>query len=114
VRLSDGGQAIDYLERRGDYAGKPLPSPLLVLLDINLPVKNGIDVLERMKANEQTHRIPVVVLTTTDDSRDVNRCYDLGCSVYVTKPVDYEAFCEAVVRLGMMLSVVTIPNGDDA
>jgi CheY-like chemotaxis protein len=80
---------------------------------LNLPVFTGQQVLERMKADKRTHRIPVVILTTTDDARDVNRCYDLGCSVYVTKPVDYAAFCEAVVKLGLMLSVVRIPNGDD-
>ncbi len=114
TRVEDGQAAVDFLLREGPYTGTDLPSPLLVMLDLNIPVLGGMQVLERMKADPRAHRIPVVVLTTTDDAHDVNRCYDLGCSVYVTKPVEYEAFCEAVVRLGMMLSVVTIPNGDYA
>jgi CheY-like chemotaxis protein len=106
VKVGDGQQALDYVSRDEH------PSPLLVLLDLNLPVLDGYQVLERMKADERTRRIPVVILTTTDDRREVSRCYDLGCSVYVTKPVDYQQFSEAIRKLGLFLSVVTVPNGD--
>jgi CheY-like chemotaxis protein len=75
-------------------------------------VLDGYQVLERMKADERTRRIPVVVLTTTDDPREVSRCYELGCSVYITKPVDYPQFAEAIRRLGLFLSIVTITNGE--
>jgi CheY-like chemotaxis protein len=77
-------------------------------------VLDGYQVLERMKADERTRRIPVVILTTTDDRREVSRCYDLGCSVYVTKPVDYQQFSKAVRNLGLFLSVVTVPNGEQS
>ena len=73
---------------------------------------DGYQVLERMKAAERTKRIPVVILTTTDDTREVSRCYDLGCNVYVTKPVDYGQFSEAIRTLGLFLSVVTVPDGE--
>jgi CheY-like chemotaxis protein len=117
VQLGDGRQAIDYLFREGPYSGDPIPGDLLVLLDLNLPVMDGYQVLRRLKENASTQRIPVIVLTTTDDAREIDRCYDLGCNVYITKPVDYEGFCEAIRKLGLFLSVVAIPkertNGHD-
>jgi CheY-like chemotaxis protein len=106
ITVSDGQQALDYV------SGSERPSPLLVLLDLNLPVLDGYQVLERMKAGERTRCIPVVVLTTTDDHREMSRCYDLGCNVYVTKPVDYQQFSEAIRKLGLFLSVVAIPDGE--
>ncbi len=110
--VSDGQQALDYLFGQGEYAGSERPSPLLVLLDLNLPVLDGYQVLQHMKADEHTKHIPVVVLTTTDDAREVSRCYELGCNVYITKPVDYDQFSEAIHKLGLFLSVVTIPDGE--
>jgi CheY-like chemotaxis protein len=112
ITISDGQQALDYLFGEGQYAGNERPSPLLVLLDLNLPVLDGYQVLQRMKADERTKRIPVIILTTTDDAREVTRCYQLGCNVYITKPVDYERFCEAIRKLGLFLSVVIIPDGE--
>ena len=111
VIITDGQQVLDYLFGKGEYAGGEHASPLLVLLDLNLPVLDGYQVLQRMKADDRTKRIPVVILTTTDDAREVSRCYDLGCNVYVTKPVDYAQFSEAIHKLGLFLSVVTVPNG---
>ena len=108
VLASDGQAAIDYLFGAGKPAGDQHPS-LLVLLDLNLPVVDGYQVLRRMKGDERTKHIPVVVLTTTDDTREVSRCYELGCNVYVTKPVEYEQFSEAIRKLGLFLAVVTIP-----
>jgi CheY-like chemotaxis protein len=110
--VGDGQQALDYLFGEGEYAEHQCPSPLLVLLDLNMPVLDGYQVLKRMKADDRTRRIPVIILTTTDDTREVSRCYDLGCSVYITKPVEYGQFCEAIRQLGLFLSVVTIPDGD--
>ena len=112
VTLSDGQQAVDYLFGEGSYKNAKHPSPMLVLLDLNMPVMDGYQVLQRMKHDERTRRIPVVILTTTDDTREVQRCYDLGCNVYITKPVDYEQFAEAIRKIGLFLSVVTIPDGD--
>jgi len=112
VTVSDGQQALEYILGEGKFEGRERPFPLLVLLDLNLPVVDGYEVLRRLKADKSTRRIPVIVLTTTDDSREIKRCYELGCNVYMTKPVDYEQFSEAIKQLGLFLSVVTIPNGE--
>jgi CheY-like chemotaxis protein len=87
---------------------KPGPPPL-ILLDLNLPDMTGIDILAKLKADPQMRLAPVVVLTTTDDEREVRRCYELGCSVYITKPVNYETFADAVRRLGLFLAVIQVP-----
>jgi CheY-like chemotaxis protein len=108
---TNGQEALDYLFCEGEFANKQHPSHLLVLLDLNMPVLDGYQVLERMKTDERTKRIPVIILTTTDDPREVARCYELGCNVYITKPVDYEQFSEAIRKLGLFLMVVMIPNG---
>ena len=84
--------------------------PLLLLLDLNLPDVQGVDILARVKADEHLKRMPVVVLTTTDDKVEIQRCYDLGCNVYITKPVDYEAFATAIRQLGLFLSVIQVPE----
>ena len=105
VTVTDGQQAIDYLFNNGRAQS------LLVLLDLNLPVLDGYQVLERMKADERTKRIPVIILTTTDDTREISRCYELGCNVYINKPVDYEQFSEAIRKLGLFMAVLMIPEG---
>jgi len=110
--VGDGQEALDFLFGEGPYEGASLVSPLLILLDLNLPVLDGYQVLEKIKTDERTKRIPVIVLTTTNDPKEVSRCYELGCNVYVTKPVDYPQFSEAIRNLGLFLSVVTIPDGE--
>jgi CheY-like chemotaxis protein len=109
---TNGQEALDYLFCEGAYVNNKHASHMLVMLDLNMPVLDGYQVLERMKKDERTKRIPVVILTTTDDPREVKRCYELGCNVYITKPVDYDQFCEAIRKLGLFLLVATIPNGD--
>ena len=84
--------------------------PLLVLLDLNLPDMSGTDILEKLKADEKLKRTPVVVLTTTDDQREIQRCYALGCNVYITKPVEYETFSQAIRQLGLFLSIMQVPD----
>ena len=83
---------------------------LLILLDLNLPDMTGVDILEKVKNNPHTKRTPVVVLTTTDDEREIKRCYDLGANVYITKPVDYENFANAIRQLGLFFSVIQVPE----
>ncbi len=112
ITVGDGQTALDYLFGEGQYTGDGAATPLLVLLDLNLPVLDGYQVLERMKGDERTRRIPVIILTTTDDEREVSRCYELGCNVYMTKPVDYEKFSDSIRKIGLFLSVVTIPDGE--
>ena len=84
--------------------------PFLVLLDLNLPDMTGIDILTKIKSNETLRRAPVIVLTTTDDKTEIQRCYDLGANVYITKPVDYENFAQAIRQLGLFLSVIQVPE----
>ena len=82
---------------------------LLVLLDLNLPDMTGIDILKRVKDNANIKSTPVVVLTTTDDAEEIKRCYELGCNVYITKPVNYENFANAIRQLGLFFSVIQVP-----
>lgn len=110
VHVKDGQEALDYLFCRGRHAGRTLEAPLLLLLDIKMPRVDGIEVLRRVKHDERTSKVPVIMLTTTDDPREIERCYELGCNVYVTKPVEYERFVEAIRRLGMFLEVVILPR----
>ena len=110
VIATDGAQALDFVFRTGDYADRDETS-LLILLDLNLPILDGYQVLQRLKADHQTKHIPIVILTTTDDEREVARCYELGCNVYITKPVEYAQFSEAIRQLGLFLTVVTIAEG---
>ncbi|MDM8521872.1 response regulator [Desulfococcaceae bacterium HSG8] len=110
IKVTDGRQALDYLFEEGEYAGQKRASSLLVLLDLNLPVFSGIQVLRRMRENDSAKLIPVIILTTSDDNHDISRCYELGCNVYVTKPVDYGKFSEAVQKLGLLLSVASVPE----
>jgi CheY-like chemotaxis protein len=111
IIIRDGQEAEDYLFGEGSYEGLQRPSQLLVLLDLNLPVKDGFQILQRLKSDDRTKLIPVVVVTSTDDNREVLRCYELGCNVFITKPVDYQKFCEAIINLGLFLSVVSWPTG---
>jgi CheY-like chemotaxis protein len=109
VPFTDGTTAVRYLfgtdgsgvDRRGEA--------LLILLDLNLPDMGGIEILQRVKENKYLKSTPVVVLTTTDDSQEIKRCYELGCNVYITKPVNYESFANAIRQLGLFFSVIQVP-----
>jgi len=102
VHAGDGVEALDYLFCRGRYAGRdPKDLPAVVLLDINMPKISGLDVLREIRANPATHRLPVVVLTTSKEEQDLVSSYDLGANSYVRKPVDFDQFTEAARSLGM-------------
>jgi CheY-like chemotaxis protein len=112
VHVNDGQEALDYVRCQGAFDGRPPNGPLLLLLDIKMPRVDGVEVLRQIKADPRTEKIPVIMLTTTDDPREVQRCYELGCSVYVTKPVSYDDFVEAIRRLGLFLAIVRVPRED--
>jgi CheY-like chemotaxis protein len=106
AHFADGGTALDYLFSDEVKAN----GPLLILLDLNLPDMSGTDILQKVKGDDRLRRAPVVILTTTDDKVEIQRCYDLGCNVYITKPVDYESFADAIRQLGLFLSVMQAPD----
>jgi CheY-like chemotaxis protein len=110
VALRTGVEVLDYVLGRGPNAPGRTQRELVILLDINMPGRfDGIEVLRQLKSNVTTRHIPVVMLTTADDQRDVQRCYELGCNVYITKPVEPAAMVEAVRRLGMLVTIARFP-----
>jgi CheY-like chemotaxis protein len=108
LHFKDGAVALDYFYGK-DSAEAP-HEKTLVLLDLNLPEIDGYEILKRLKGAERTRPIPVIVLTTTDNPKEIDRCYELGCNVYITKPVEYDNFTDAIQKLGLMLAVVKIPH----
>lgn len=112
--VGDGEQAIEYLFRRGEFEdAQTSPRPDLVLLDLNMPKKNGREVLAEIQQDKELSRIPVVVLTTSQQEADILRSYDLGCNSYIQKPVDLDQFVDSVRKLGSYwLQVVTLPSGE--
>ncbi len=106
--FTDGTSALQFLLGPDGTGEVNVGRQLLVLLDLNLPDMSGVDILKQLKANVHLKRVPVVVLTTTDDAQEIARCYDKGASFYITKPVSYEGFANAIRQLGMFFSVVQI------
>jgi CheY-like chemotaxis protein len=109
VPFQNGTSALKYLFGPDGSGLASARRHLLILLDLNLPDMTGLDILEKVKANPHTRRSPVVVLTTTDDSQEIQRCYDLGANVYITKPVNYDGFANAIRQLGLFFSVMEVP-----
>ncbi len=107
--FSDGTSAMKYLLGKDGSGIEHKGQALLILLDLNLPDMSGIEILRQVKENKYLKSTPVVVLTTTDDSNEIKRCYELGCNVYITKPVNYESFANAIRQLGLFFSVIQVP-----
>ena len=112
VAFKDGTSALAYLFGADGTGEESSARSLLILLDLNLPDMTGVDILAKVKSNMHLKRSPVIVLTTTDDQREIKRCYDLGANVYITKPVNYESFANAIQQLGLFLSVMQVPATD--
>ena len=112
IPFATGTEAINYLFGADGTANQHKGQALLILLDLNLPDMTGIDILKRVKDNATLKSAPVVVLTTTDDAQEIKRCYELGCNVYITKPVNYENFANAIRQLGLFFSVIQVPASD--
>ncbi len=109
VPFTTGTEALDHLFGADGSGSQHKGKALLILLDLNLPDMTGIEILRQVKENKHLRNAPVVILTTTDDSQEIKRCYELGCSVYITKPVNYESFANAVRQLGLFFSVIQVP-----
>ncbi len=110
IAFGDGTSALAYLLGADGSGEESSGRALLILLDLNLPDMSGVDILAKVKANKHIRLSPVVVLTTTDDEREIKRCYELGANVYITKPVNYDGFVNAIRQLGLFLSVMQVPE----
>lgn len=106
IRFSDGQEIWDFLSTLIADADENVS--YLILLDINMPKMDGIEVLDKIKSNTSLKVMPVMMLTTTDDPREVERCYQLGCNVYITKPIDFNKFAETLKRIGLFLQIIKV------
>lgn len=113
LRFENGQAILDFLFRRGGPPRRHPDTPYLLLLDVRMPQVDGVEVLRQLKQDSELRKIPVIMLTTTDDPREVERCHSLGCSSYIVKPVDYEKFAEAIKNLGLFLSLIQVPEIKD-
>ncbi len=107
TRFKDGQSLWDFLTDSRDSDGINGKN-YLVLLDINMPRMSGVEVLKSMKMDNKLKKIPVMILTTTDDPREVENCYELGCSCYITKPIDFNEFVNTLSRLGLFIQVIKV------
>ena len=112
LHFRDGQEILDFLFDHADSHSKPTDQAYLLLLDIRMPKVSGIDVLRQMKNHTELKIIPVIMLTTTDDPKEIRHCHQLGCSNYIVKPIQYEKFIEAIHNLGLFLRIVRIPQID--
>jgi CheY-like chemotaxis protein len=108
-RFENGQDILDFLFGRGAHQ-RAKEASYLLLLDIRMPKVDGVEVLRQIKADPELRKIPVIMLTTTDDPREVEHCHALGCSNYVVKPVDYDKFAEAVKQFGLFIALVQVPE----
>jgi len=119
--INDGAEAVDFIFARGRYEQRTeVLRPKLILLDLKLPKLNGVEILEMLKADPRTKNIPVVIMTSSQEAPDLQRCYALGANSYIVKPVDFEQFAKAVQQVGLYWYVLNQPwhraveNGQDA
>ena len=109
-RFADGQVILDFLFRRGPAPHRQLNTAYLLLLDIRMPKVDGVEVLRQTKADADLRKLPIIMLTTTEDPREVARCHELGCNNYIVKPVDYDKFAETIKQMGMFVSLVQVPE----
>lgn len=110
LRFSDGQEVLDFLFGRTVEPAFEQNRPYLLLLDIRMPKVDGITVLQQIKADPNLHKLPVIILTTTEDPREVERCHDFGCNVYMQKPVAFDNFAAAITRLGQFVMLLQLPR----
>lgn len=114
IIFKDGVEALDYLLGRGDYAERTdKTAPVVILLDLKLPRLNGLEVLQQIRANDKTRRIPVIILTTSREEQDLAQAYDLNVNSYIVKPIDFNQFVDAVQQIGLYWLVMNEVPDDD-
>ena len=110
IHMKDGEEALDFLFGTGKFIGRDVNlKPRLILLDLKMPKVDGMEVLERVKLNKATKKIPVVILTSSKEDPDVDRCYKLGANAYIVNPVEFDSFLKAVSELGMYWMLLNHP-----
>ncbi len=109
IHFENGDETLKFFLGDGDGPHREPEISYLLLLDIRMPKVDGIEVLKRIKEDRTTHKIPTIMITTTDDPLEIDKCYDLGCNSYIVKPVQYENFVNAVRQLGLFLMVMEVP-----
>jgi CheY-like chemotaxis protein len=112
--VRDGVEALDYLYRRGAFAQEPDGNPVVILLDLKMPRVDGMQVLKQIKSDKNLQTIPVVILTSSRESRDLQTCYQLGVNAYVVKPVKFADFIEAVKEIGVFWALINEPPPNSA
>lgn len=110
IHFKDGQETLDFLLHRGKGQARKSGVPYLLLLDIRMPKVDGVEVLRQLKQDSELRKLPVIMVTTTDNPVEVDRCHEIGCSNYISKPVDYDKFVDAIRQLGLFLSVVEVPH----
>ena len=113
-RFENGQQVLDFFFGEPDGSRHKPNVSYLLLLDIRMPKVDGVEALRRIKQDQVLRKMPVIMLTTTDDPREVERCHALGCNSYIVKPVDYERFAETIKNLGLFISLVEVPEIHEA
>jgi CheY-like chemotaxis protein len=112
IHLLDGEQTLDFLFGRKGYENTRRPESLVILLDLNLPKVDGFEVLKTVKADPALKVIPVIVLTSSEDPEEIQRCYGLGCNLFIPKPVEFENFASVMRELGLLMIAAVVPKGD--
>ncbi len=112
-RFADGREALDFFFPDDPALARERRRSYLLLLDIRMPHVDGVEVLRRLREHSFWKNMPVIMLTTTDDPREIGRCSELGCSIYIVKPVEYEAFVQAVRNVGLFLSIVEVAQASE-
>jgi CheY-like chemotaxis protein len=112
-RCENGQEVLDFLFRRGPGPHRKTDTAYLLMLDIRMPQVDGVETLRQIKEDASLRKLPVIMLTTTDDPREIERCHLLGCNSYIVKPVDYDRFAAAIANLGMFVSLVQVPSIND-
>jgi CheY-like chemotaxis protein len=110
IHFTNGQDSLDYFFKKGDGLKRKSGTPHLLLLDIKMPGINGLEVLSQLEKDSELQKMPIIMITTTDNPIEIERCHKIGCNSYITKPVDYGKFVEAIKQLGIYLSVIQIPR----
>ena len=114
VHFADGQETLDFLLRESKGPEKNIDQKYILFLDIRMPKVDGLEVLKKIKTTPGLKKLPVVMLTTSSSTRDIDLCYELGCSIYIVKPIEYENFSDALRKVGFFLSVIEAPNASGA